>query len=55
MFLISPSVFVKFDIKQPIYLRQLGGYFIVEEVEEYENGESPVKVTLIKLLRNISD
>ena len=54
-FLISPSVFVKFDIKQPIYLRQLGGYFIVEEVEEYENGESPVKVTLIKLLRNISD
>ena len=54
-FLISPAVFVKFDIKQPIYLRQLGGYFIVEEVEEYENGESPVKVTLIKLLRNISD
>lgn len=54
-FLISPSVFVKFDIKQPIYLRQLGGYFIVEEVEEYESGDSPVKVTLIKLLRNISD
>ena len=54
-FLISPAVFVKFDIKQPIYLRQLGGYFIVEEIEEYESGDSPVKATLIKLLRNISD
>ena len=54
-FLIPLSIFIKFDIKQPIYIRQLGGYFIVEEIQEYENGENAVKVTLIKLLRNISD
>tara|TARA_R110002050_G_scaffold2544_7_gene14657 strand:+ start:965 stop:3793 length:2829 start_codon:yes stop_codon:yes gene_type:complete len=38
------------DMSQPIYLEELGGFYIIEEIREYTNGQTPVVVKLIKLL-----
>tara|TARA_R110000822_G_scaffold161_1_gene699 strand:- start:7892 stop:10006 length:2115 start_codon:yes stop_codon:yes gene_type:complete len=37
------------DIKLPIYVSHLGGFYIIEEVEAYEDEQTPVTVKLIKL------
>tara|TARA_R110002050_G_C8939321_1_gene512487 strand:+ start:1028 stop:3166 length:2139 start_codon:yes stop_codon:yes gene_type:complete len=37
------------DIKKPIYVNSLGGFYIIEEIEQYEDDTTPVKVKLIKL------
>ena len=38
------------DMSQPVYLEELGGFYIIEEIREYTNGQTPVVVKLIKLL-----
>ena len=49
-FLLPVDVIRTLKIHEPIYVERLGGFFIIEEVEEYIDGQTPVKVKLIKLL-----
>jgi hypothetical protein len=49
-FLIPVDVIKDLKIYEPIYVERLGGFFIIEEIEEYIDGHTPVKVKLIKLL-----
>lgn len=49
VFLLPISVVKTFDISLPIYVETLGGFYIVEEIGEYEDDLTPVKVNLIKL------
>lgn len=47
---LLPQVEIEFlDIKKPIYVNSLGGFYIIEEIEQYEDESTPVRVKLIKL------
>jgi hypothetical protein len=49
-FLIPLNVIKNLELAEPIYVRKLGGFYIIEEVEEYTDAQTPVRVKLIKLL-----
>lgn len=49
-FLLPLNVIKEIDLAEPVYVRKLGGFYIIEEVEEYTGPQTPVKVKLIKLL-----
>lgn len=49
-FLLPEEVIKNFKIEEPIYVEQLGGFYIVEEIEEYQDSITPVNIKLIKLL-----
>lgn len=38
------------DMSQPIYIEGLGGFYIIEEIQEYINSQTPVKIKLIKMI-----
>jgi len=42
-----------FDLSIPVYVEELGGFYIVEEIAEYTNSQTPVRVKLIKLIDNL--
>ena len=48
--LIPVDIIKGLDMSEPIYLEELGGFYIIEEIREYTNGQTPVVVKLIKLL-----
>ena len=48
-FMIPLDVITNIDLSQPVYVEELGGYYIIEEIAEYINGVTPVKVKLIRL------
>lgn len=48
-FLLPLLVIKTFDISFPIYVESLGGFYIVEQIGEYIDNTTPVKVDLIKL------
>lgn len=48
-FLLPVLVLKNFDISLPVYIEALGGFYIVEEIEEYTDNVTLVKVNLIKL------
>lgn len=52
-FLLPVEVMRTLDLSEPIYVGELGGYFIIEEVAEYTNAQTPVTVKLIKLIDNL--
>ena len=54
MFMLSIDVFRNLDLSEPIFVEQLGGYYIIEEVSQYTNGSKPVKVKLIKLISSLT-
>ena len=49
-FLIPQNEIRNLDIKLPIYIGKLGGFYIPEEIEQYEDETIPAKVKLIKLI-----
>jgi hypothetical protein len=49
-FLLPLNVIQTLDLSKPIYVRKLGGFYIIEEVEEYTDAQTAVRVKLIKLL-----
>ena len=53
-FMLSIDVFRNLDLSEPIFVEQFGGYYIIEEVSQYTNGSTPVKVKLIKLISNLT-
>jgi hypothetical protein len=48
-FLLPILVLQTLDLSKPVYIETLGGFYIIEEVEEYTDNLSVVKVSLIKL------
>ena len=48
-FLLPYQEIKNLDLKLPIYVSHLGGFYIIEEIEAYEDEQNPVKVKLIKL------
>ena len=48
-FLLPLDEIRNLDLRVPIYLQQLGGFYIIEEVKEYVDSETIVKIKLIKL------
>ena len=54
-FLIPNQDFRNLDLSKPVYVGQLGGYYIIEEMSEYIDGQNPVDVNLIKLIDNIRE
>lgn len=41
------------DLSEPIFVNDLGGFFIIEEIAEYTNAQTPVRVKLIQLIDNL--
>jgi len=52
-FLLPVDVIKKLDLSKPIYVGRLGGFYIIEEISEYTNPETPVTVKLIKLITEL--
>lgn len=52
-FLIPLDEIKNLDLRKPIFISQLGGYYIPEEIEQYVDGKTPVSVKLIKLNANV--
>ena len=52
-FLIPIDVIHNLDLSKPVYIEELGGYYIIEEIAEYINNRTPVTVKLIKLIDNL--
>jgi hypothetical protein len=52
-FLLTIDTIRELDLSEPIYVEQLGGYFIIEEIKAYTNNRTPTKVKLIKLIDEI--
>jgi len=53
-FLLPESVVRNLDLSRPIYVGELNGFYIIEELSEYEDSSKPVMVKLIKLVDNLS-
>ena len=52
-FLLTIDTIRDLDLSEPIYVEQLGGFYIIEEIKGYTNGSTPTKVKLIKLIDQI--
>lgn len=48
-FLLPIQVVKNLDLRLPIFIGQIGGFYIIEEVQEYIDSSTPVKVKMIKL------
>ena len=48
-FLLPVDVVKNVDIKKPVYIEEMQGFWIIEEIEEYENDKEKVRVSLIRL------
>lgn len=48
-FLLPLDVVKNIKLEEPIYINNLGGFYIIEEIEEYIDAQTPVNVKLIKL------
>ena len=48
-FLLPIEIASKLDLRKPIYVGQLGGFYILEELEGYEDSSTPVRAKLIKI------
>ena len=52
-FLLPVDRMNQLDMSLPVYIEELGGFFIIEKIEEYVNGQTPVTVKLIKLIDDL--
>ncbi len=53
-FNLPVSVIKTLDITRPIYVNDLQGYYIIEEISQYTDRKKSVDVKLIKLIDNLS-
>ena len=54
-FLLPIDVVRDLDLSKPIYIEELGGFFIIEKISEYIDEHTPVKVDIIKLIGDLQD
>lgn len=50
LFLLPIDVVKNVDLSEPVYIRELMGFWIIEEIAEYENSQTPVVVKLIRMI-----
>lgn len=55
VFLLPVDIISNLDLSKPVYIEGMGGFFIIEEVSQYLNPQTTVRVKLIKLIDNIKD
>ena len=48
-FLLPANIASSLDLRKPIYIGQLGGFYILEELEGYVDSSTPVQAKLIKI------
>lgn len=48
-FLLPAEIASKLDLRKPVYVGQLGGFYILEELEGYVDSSTPVRAKLIKI------
>ena len=51
-FLLPTEVIRTLDLSKPVYIEELNGFYIIEEVAEYVDSTTPVNVKLIKLVED---
>jgi hypothetical protein len=51
-FLLPIEVVKNVELAEPIYVESLGGFYIIESIQEYVDSETNVRVKLIKLIIN---
>lgn len=49
-FLIPTFEIRNLDMSEPIYVEYLGGFYIIEEIQEYIDAQTPVSIKLIKMI-----
>lgn len=49
-FLLPTIEVLEVDMSEPIYVEGLGGFYIIEEIQEYIDAQTPVKIKLIKMI-----
>jgi hypothetical protein len=54
-FFLPVSVIKNLDLTLPVYINDLGGFYIIEEISEYTNSSTAVNVRLIKLIDNLKE
>lgn len=54
-FMLPVEVVRTLDLSKPVFIEELGGFFIIEEISEYVNGQTLVEVKLIKLIDNLGE
>lgn len=50
VFLIPSEVIKNLDMSEPIFVEGLGGFYIIEEIQEYIDSQTPVSIKLIKMI-----
>jgi len=54
-FLLPVNVIKTLDITKPVYVNDLGGYYIIEEISEYVDSKTAVNIKLIRLVDNLRE
>lgn len=54
-FLIPVDVMKNLDMSKPIYIEELGGFYIIEKIEEYIDAKTPCTIKLIKLIDDLRE
>lgn len=49
-FLLPSNLIRNLDLTIPVYIEQMGGFYIIEEISEYENPQKKVIVKVIKMV-----
>lgn len=52
LMLLPQDVVKQVDLSEPIYIEEMNGFWIIEEIAEYENEQNPVTVKLIRVVRD---
>lgn len=52
VFLLPQDVAKKVDLSEPIYIQEMNGFWIIEEIAEYTNEQNPVVIKLIRMVRD---
>lgn len=50
MFLIPVLEIKDLDMSEPIFVEGLGGFYIIEEIQEYVDAQTPVLIKLVKMI-----
>jgi hypothetical protein len=54
-FLLPVNVIKTLDITKPVYVNDLGGYYIIEQISEYVDSKTAVNIKLIRLVDNLRE
>lgn len=53
IFLLPTEIIRNLNLSEPIFIEEVNGWYIIEEISEYINGRKPVVVKVIKLIDDL--